>query len=87
LYIVGLWSYGGGDIKISSVYVTNNSNYSPPTALEKVAVTFDENELVDVYSLMGVRIRSKVVRKEATNGLPAGLYLVGRQKVMVSGVR
>ncbi len=87
LYIIGLWSSGYGDIKISSVYVTNNADYSPPTALENVTVTFDENELVDVYTIMGVRLRAKVVRKDATNGLPAGLYLVGRQKVMVAGVR
>jgi len=87
LYIIGLWSTGGGDIKISSVYVTNNSDFSPPTALENVEVSFDENELVDVHTIMGVKLRSKVVRKEATNGLPAGLYFVGRQKVMVAGVR
>ncbi len=85
LYIVGLWSTGGGDIKIESVYVTNNNDYSPPTALEGVRVVFDENELVDVHNLMGVRLRSKVLRKDATYGLPSGFYLVGRQKVMVSG--
>jgi beta-xylosidase len=87
IYIIGLWSYGGSDIKLSSMYITNNSDFSPPTALEHVAVTFDENDLVDVYTLLGVRLRSKVVRKEATNGLPSGLYLVGRQKVMVADVR
>lgn len=87
LYIIGLWSYGGGDIKISSVYVTNNSDFSPPTTLESVEMPYDENELVDVYSLMGVRLRSKVVRKAATNGLSPGLYLVGKQKVMVAGNR
>jgi len=43
--------------------------------------------LVDVYSMMGVKLRNKVVRREATNGLPTGLYLVGRQKVMVAGNR
>jgi hypothetical protein len=85
LYIIGLWSNGGIDIKLSSVYVTNNSDFSPPTALEHVTVTFDENELVDVYTIMGVKLRNQVVRKEATNGLPKGLYLVGRQKVMVAG--
>lgn len=87
LYIIGLWSTGGIDIKLSSMYVTNNTDGSPPTALEHVAVTFDENELVDVYTIMGVKLRSMVVRKDATNGLPKGLYFVGRQKVMVSGSR
>lgn len=87
LYIIGLWSNGGIDIKLSSVYVTNNTDYSPPTVLEHVAVTFDENELVDVYTIMGVKLRSMVVRKDATNGLPKGLYFVGKQKVMVYGAR
>jgi len=36
---------------------------------------------------MGVKLRTKVVRKDATNGLPKGLYFVGRQKVMVSGLQ
>lgn len=87
LYIIGLWSYGGSDIKLSSMYVTNNSNFTPPTALKQVSENFDENDLVDVHTIMGQRLKSNVLRKDATNGLPVGMYLVGRQKVVISKTR
>lgn len=38
---------------------------------------------VDVYSLAGVKVRSGVGRACATEGLPAGFYLVGNEKVFV----
>ena len=38
---------------------------------------------VDVYTLSGVKVRAKVKASEATKGLPAGLYIVGGQKVLV----
>lgn len=85
LYIIGLWSDGSSDIAISDVYVTNSDDYTKPTAVEDVKdQLLDENEPVDVYSIMGVKIRSKVLRKEATLNLPEGCYLVGSQKVMIT---
>ncbi|MDP4277819.1 MAG: xylan 1,4-beta-xylosidase, partial [Bacteroidota bacterium] len=87
VFIIGLWSFGNSDIKFSSMYVTNNADYSPPTALEKVELTCDENEQVDIYTIMGIRIKSKIARKDATKGLPAGFYIVGGQKVMVPRIR
>lgn len=42
-----------------------------------------ENTPVDVYTLQGVKIRSQVMPAEAIDGLPAGLYIVGKQKVYV----
>ncbi|HEY6914786.1 MAG TPA: glycoside hydrolase 43 family protein, partial [Paludibacter sp.] len=83
IYIAGIWSMGGSPIVISDAYVTNNSDYSKPTAVENVTSGYNENEPVDVYTIMGVRVRSKVLRKEATKGLVGGLYLVGKQKVLV----
>lgn len=38
---------------------------------------------VDVYTLSGVKLRSGVPAATATKGLPAGLYIVGGQKVFV----
>lgn len=84
LYIIGLWSTGGSNIVISDVYVTNNTDYSKPTGIDDVYDTIlDENEPVDVYSIMGVKIRCNVLRKEATLNLPDGLYLVGNQKIVI----
>lgn len=41
------------------------------------------NAPVDVYSIDGRLLRSNVERGAAANGLPAGLYIIGGQKVIV----
>jgi hypothetical protein len=43
----------------------------------------DQNEKIDVYSILGIRFRSGVVRKEATTGLLAGFYIVGNEKIVI----
>jgi len=88
LYIIGLWSYGGSDIVFSDVYVTNNTDYSKPTALEYVSnKEIDENEMVDVYSVMGVKLRSQIERKKAMGGLSDGIYLVGNNKDFIKTLK
>lgn len=42
-----------------------------------------KNVPADVYTLSGVKVRSGVKAADATNGLPAGLYIVGGKKVLV----
>ena len=83
LYIIGIWSDGSSDVVISDVYVTNSTDYSKPTALEDVTNTTDKNEIVDVYNMMGIKVRSQIKRSEAMSVLPDGLYIVGHQKVMI----
>ena len=85
LYIIGLWSTGGSNIVFSDVYVTNNADYSRPTvALEDVLYTQeDENEIVDVYNIMGMKVHSQIKRSEMRKDLPTGLHIVGRKKVMI----
>lgn len=84
LYIIGLWSTGGADIALSEVYLTNNADYSKPTALEDVSSTpLKANEIVDVYNIQGKKILSQIKRSDVINDLPAGLYLVGREKVRI----
>ena len=51
------------------------------TAIENV--TIQKNEKVDVYTTSGVLVRKNVLFGTATNGLPAGIYIVGGQKVLV----
>lgn len=41
------------------------------------------NDLVDVYTINGVKMRSAVAPANATTGLPAGLYIIGDKKVLV----
>ena len=88
LYIIGVWSTGSSDIVFSDVYATNNTDYSKPTALEYVSNTqMDENEIVDVYSLMGVKLRSQIERKKAIDGLSDGIYLVGNNKKFIKTLK
>ena len=49
----------------------------------KDVVIEDQKEKVDVYSIDGVLIRRNVARAGATNGLAKGIYIVGKQKVLV----
>ena len=43
----------------------------------------DPKEIVDVYSTDGVLIRRNVARANATDGLAKGIYIVGKEKVLV----
>ncbi|WP_423127503.1 family 43 glycosylhydrolase [Gaoshiqia sp. Z1-71] len=95
LYIVGFWSYGNCPIVIEDIFLTDSTDENIPTEEEEPAVgeneeppveENDEPELVDVYSMMGVKLRSDVTRENATKGLRAGIYIVGRQKVFECGL-
>ena len=46
-------------------------------------VEADGNQLVDVYTISGVRVRAQVPAAEATDGLQGGLYIVNGKKVAV----
>ena len=49
----------------------------------KDVVIEDQAEKVDVYSTDGVLIRRNVARGSATDGLAKGIYIVGKEKVLV----
>ncbi len=88
IYIIGFWSLGGCPIEIEEVYLTNTIDEGTiPTDVGEILIrNDDETELVDVYSVMGVLIRSDVFRRDATKGLPAEVYVVGHEKVVETGV-
>ncbi|MCR4614298.1 MAG: DUF4859 domain-containing protein [Bacteroidaceae bacterium] len=52
-----------------------------PTAIEGLDVLL--NDRVDVFTISGQKVKGGVQRLEATEGLPAGIYIVGGKKVMV----
>lgn len=52
------------------------------TGIDAVSVS-GEARTVDVYNTLGMKIRSGVSSSAATDGLPAGLYIVGGRKVLV----
>ena len=79
----------------TALFKSGDSNYDLKAAegnilLEKndlssvvEGISTDEAQIVDVYSIQGVRVKAGVAATEATEGLPAGLYIVGGKKVIV----
>jgi hypothetical protein len=51
-----------------------------PTDIESVDVIL--NDVVDVYSISGTKLRTGVMRLSATDNLPAGIYIVNGKKVI-----
>ncbi len=62
----------------TSVYIVTEGEL---TAINNAVVNRTANS--DVYTLSGVKIRANVSGAAATNGLPAGIYVVGGKKVIV----
>lgn len=79
----------------TALFKSGDSNYDLKVAegnimLEKnelssvvEGISNDEAQIMDVYSIQGVRLKAGVAAAEATEGLPAGLYIVGGKKVIV----
>lgn len=62
--------------------------YTTPTEIDKAVsgvetVATDVDAAVDVFTLTGVRVMTGVSRAEAVENLPAGIYVIGREKVIV----
>lgn len=66
IYIVGFWSAGNKPIVIENVYLTNSDTYEPPLAIKDV-LNNDPNEIVDVYTLMGIKIQTQIKREQVIN--------------------
>ncbi len=81
--IVSFWGTGSQSIKVSDMYLTNNSDYSREESSSINFVQMDASQTVDVWSLTGQRIRQAVDIRQATYGLPKGIYIIGNKKVIV----
>ncbi len=82
--IVCFWSNGQGTIVVNDMYLTNNSDYSreEPTGITTLDAP-EQPTAVSVYNLSGQLIRHAGDRKSALDNLPAGVYIVGKKKVVV----
>jgi len=84
IYIVGFWSSGNSPIVIDKVFLSNSTENSQPVGIFEISNNeINEPAEVDVYNIMGAKIRSKVKKEVATEGLRNGIYFVGRKKVMI----
>ena len=72
IYIAGFWSNGSNPFIIDKVYLSNSL-----TATDNILDNTSATEIVDVYSITGVRLRSQIERGKAMDGLLDGIYIVG----------
>jgi hypothetical protein len=79
IYIAGFWSNGSNAFVVDTVFPSNSQEYDP-TGIRETTNDNGDLELVDVYSVLGVKIRSGVMKNLALEGLPKGLYIVGNKK-------
>lgn len=71
----------GYGIRLLGVELYGAQTDNTVTSVGTVGV--DENELINVYSIAGAVVKRNVSKSEATQGLQPGLYIVGKEKVVV----
>lgn len=78
IYIVGFWSNGNIPILIDNIYLSNSDDLSP-TSVKEIYIKISDSDIVDVYNLMGVKLKSGVLRLHASDNLSNGIYIVGNK--------
>lgn len=80
----GLEAFTAGSTEIKSLAAWSLRS-SGQAGIDDIEISGDAqaDALVDVYSMQGVCLRSRVARSEATAGLEPGIYIVGGAKVLV----
>ncbi|HOT14709.1 MAG TPA: sialate O-acetylesterase [Bacteroidales bacterium] len=86
IYIAGFWSNGSNAFVIDTVFLSNSQEFDP-TGINDMPENNSELEMVDVYSVLGVKLRSKIIRKHAIEGLPKGVYMVGNKNGYVKVIQ
>ena len=66
---------------VQDMFLTNDPQYDPTGVVD--LVTKPEPAVVNVYTTSGQLLRHSVDRQQASQGLPAGIYIIGGKKVMV----
>ena len=80
LRIKDMNQYQPSGIHISCLKLTSKSGVDVLTEL------IGSNGRIDVYNLQGVKVKSNVDSTEALTGLPAGIYVAGGKKIIISSV-
>lgn len=81
-------SFYGTDFKFDNLKCWGTVYYSYKmgdvmTGVDKVTVDMNDDALVDVYTLNGMKVKSGVSAAEATQGLAKGIYIINHKKVVV----
>ncbi len=80
--IVCFWGNGNQNIVVDDMYLTNNDDYSRPTAIDVPVFSVAPSSGVNVYTLSGVLVRHAASETEALQGLPAGVYVCNGRKIV-----
>ena len=76
--IVAFWGNGNQDIKVKDIYLTNNSDYSKPTAIKGIIT--DTPASYVIYDLQGRKVSHQ---PSSFRHLRPGLYIVNGKKVII----
>lgn len=81
----GIEVFSATSIKVLDLKAWKLDVKAASSGIDDIWLDKDSNEdrLVDVYNLQGVKIRSKLPKESATENLPSGLYIVGDKKILV----
>jgi beta-xylosidase len=82
IHIVSFWGNGTGNIVLDDMYLTNNDDYTRDNT-DDIKLKDATPSMVDVYSINGACLRRHVSEKQALQGLPTGVYIVGNKKYVV----
>jgi len=74
------FTFGGNQVVLSVILSTRTSTGIRTTTL----LSADPNATVNVYNMDGRLIRNRVLRHQSVEGLPKGIYLIDRQKIIVN---
>ena len=78
-YNAGLWDNETGRA-MTAAYVLKN--FLPATAIDDIT-TATHTDPVNVYTIDGRLVKTDVNPSDATSALPAGIYVVGKKKIVV----
>lgn len=66
------------------VVMTITLSTSTTSGLHSTSINDENHKLIDVYSIEGRLVRSKIEKAKATEGLKNGIYIVGNKKIGVT---
>lgn len=75
-------TYSGYFLEIPETTEDGDAVIAIPTGIEN-AVVIPANQMLNVYTISGIRVRTNVEGANALKNLPSGLYIVGGKKVFV----
>ena len=79
IYKAGFWSFGGGEISIKNIFLSNDGE-TPVTGINQIE---ESDKPVNVYNLSGMLIYSKLNKRDALKKLSKGVYIIGGRCVVI----